>query len=178
MSFPYPLPALDLSAPFDRHRATVEPAWVDPNGHMNVGYYVVAFDRATDTFCEQLGVAWNYVRHGLGSVFILEAHATFARELLGGSPIRITTQLLDCDAKRVHLFHVMYHETEGFLAATNELLLTHVNLGTRRTAPWRPETLERLEAIAAAHRVLPRPSEAGHAIGIRRPREGDILADR
>ena len=48
---------------------------------MNVGYYVVAFDHATDTFCEPLGIAWSYVEHRLGMVFILETHATFAREL-------------------------------------------------------------------------------------------------
>jgi acyl-CoA thioester hydrolase len=168
VSLPYPLPALDLAAPFDRHRGVVEPAWVDPNGHMNVGYYGVAFDRATDTFCAQVGVAWNYLEHGLGAVFILETHATFVRELRGGSPLRVTTQLLDCDAKRAHLFHTMYHGADGFLAASNELLLTHIDLETRRTAPWRAEIMARLEATAAAHAVLPRPPHAGHVIGIRR----------
>ena len=34
-----PLHLLDLA---------VEPAWIDYNGHMNMGYYLVAYDRATD----------------------------------------------------------------------------------------------------------------------------------
>ena len=42
-------------APLDIHRATVLPEWIDWNGHMNVGYYVVAFDKATDTLCNQFG---------------------------------------------------------------------------------------------------------------------------
>ncbi|MGH7090840.1 MAG: thioesterase family protein, partial [Stellaceae bacterium] len=157
-----------LGAPFDHYRGEVLPEWLDPNGHMNVGFYVVAFDRATDRFCRPLGVAWDYVKHGLGSVFVLEAHATFERELRGGSPIRVTTQLLACDEKRAHLFHSMYHAAEGFLAATNELLLSHVDLASRRSAPWRAETLARLQAIAAAHRALPRPAQAGRVIAIRR----------
>jgi hypothetical protein len=35
-------------APFDRYRGVVLPGWVDYNGHMNVAYYLVAFDLATD----------------------------------------------------------------------------------------------------------------------------------
>lgn len=170
MSFPYPLPELDLAAPLDRHRAVVRPEWIDPNGHMNVGFYVVAFDHATDTFAEQLGVAWPYVEHRLGMTFILEAHATFERELKSGDPLRITTQILDCDDKRVHLFHVLYHAAAGFLAATNELLMIHVDYATRRPAPWPAETMRRLETLAAAHAALPRPERAGRAIAIRRGR--------
>ena len=66
MSLPYPLPPLDLAAPLDRHRDVVRPEWIDPNGHMNVGYYLVAFDLASDEICKQLGVGWDYTEHGLG----------------------------------------------------------------------------------------------------------------
>ena len=168
MAFPYRLPDLDLTAPFDRHRASVRPEWIDANGHMNVGYYLVAFDHATDTFCEQLGIAWSYVEHRLGMVFILEAHATFARELKAGDPIRITTQLLAHDEKRLHLFHVMHHGTEGWPAATNELLMMHIDFETRRASPWPEETTRRLDALAQTHGRLARPAEAGRIIGLTR----------
>lgn len=52
MSFPYALSDLDTAAPLDRHRAIVRPEWINANSHMNVAYYVLAFDQATDTFCE------------------------------------------------------------------------------------------------------------------------------
>jgi acyl-CoA thioester hydrolase len=168
MDLPYPLPELDLAAPLDRHRARVLPDWVDANGHMNVGYYVVAFDHATDTFCEQLGVAWNYVEHRLGMVFVLEAHVTYDRELRRADPLRVTTQLLDHDAKRVHFFHAMYHGSEGWLAATNELMMMHIDFATRRAAPWPGAVARRLAALAAAHALLPRPERAGRTIAIPR----------
>ena len=167
MSFPYALPPLDPGAPFDRHRGAVRPEWIDANGHMNVGYYLVAFDLATDTFCEQFGIGWSYAEHQLGMVFILEAHATYDRELRSGDPLRVTTQILDFDEKRLHFFHAMYHGNAGWLAATNELLMLHVDHGSRRAAPWRAETLERIAAVAAAHRTLPRPERAGRVIAIR-----------
>jgi acyl-CoA thioester hydrolase len=62
---------LDLSAPFDQHRATVLPEWIDWNGHMNVGYYVVAFDKATDTLCNQFGCSWEYTRAKIGMTFVI-----------------------------------------------------------------------------------------------------------
>ena len=170
MHFPYPLPELDRSAPLDRHRDSVRPEWIDANGHMNVGYYVVAFDQATETFCQQLGVSWEYTAHRLGMVFILEAHVTYDRELKQGDPLRVSTQLLAHDGKRAHFFHAMYHGGEGWLASTNELLMIHIDYQSRRPAPWPAETLRRLEAMAAVHRALPWPPKAGRRIGISRSR--------
>jgi acyl-CoA thioester hydrolase len=168
MSLPAPLPALDLSAPLDRHRARVKPEWIDANGHMNVGYYVVAFDHATDTLCEQLGVSWDYTRRELGMIFVLEAHVTYDRELLPDAPFRVTTQILGHDAKRMHVFHEMHHAEENFLAATNELMIMHVDFKTRRAAPWPAETHRRLAAMAAAHKRLPWPVKAGRVIGLKK----------
>lgn len=159
---------LDLSAPLDRHRARVLPEWIDYNGHMNVGYYVVAFDQATETLCEQIGAAHDYVKARRGMVFVLEAHVTYDREVKLGDPLRITTQILDHDAKRIHFFHSMYHAEEGFLASTNELMMLHVGYESRRSEPWPPEVLRRLEALAEAHKRLPWPAQAGRRIGIRR----------
>lgn len=168
MSFPYPLPPLDLAAPLDRHRARVREEWIDPNGHMNVGYYVVAFDHATDTLSDQLGVGWSYVEHRLGMVFVLEAHVTYDREVHAGDPLRITTQILDYDEKRLHFLHEMRHGEEGWLAATNELMMIHIGYASRRSAPWAAETMRRIAAMAAAHKVLPRPETAGRVIAIKR----------
>ena len=63
---PYPMIEPNLGAPLDVHRATVLPEWIDWNGHMNVGFYVVAFDKATDTLCQQFGCGWEYTRDKLG----------------------------------------------------------------------------------------------------------------
>ncbi len=184
MDFPYKLPELDLAAPFDRHRASVRDDWVDGNGHMNVGYYVVAFDHATDSFAEQLGVAWPYVEHRLGMVFILEAHATFERELHAGDPLRITTQLLGHDEKRAHFFHTMYHADAGYRAATNELLMMHVDYAARRAAPW-PTRRRRGGSTAMAAspprvfcRARPRPVGASSRCRGGAALKGPPLADR
>ena len=45
-----------IPAPFDRYRTRVRPEWIDNNGHMNMGYYVVVFDLATDAWLDWVGL--------------------------------------------------------------------------------------------------------------------------
>jgi acyl-CoA thioester hydrolase len=153
----------------DLHRATVLPEWTDYNGHMNLAYYLLAFDHATDDFFGVLDVGHAYRLRAGHSLFTLEAHVTYERELNAGDPLRVTTQLLDADAKRLRYFHRMYHAEAGFLAATNELLSIHVNLSTRRAAPFPQEAAARIGALLAEHRKLPFPAQAGRTIAMRRP---------
>ena len=170
MSFPYPLPELDLSAPLDRHRDVVQSEWIDTYGHMNMAVYVTVFDHAADKLCALLGVGPLYTQHKLGMLFVLESHLTYARELRLGDPLRVTSQILDHDSKRLHLFHHMYHGEEGWQVATNEVLMINVEYKTRRTSLWPDVTMPRLELMAAAHKTLRPPVNAGRTVSIKASR--------
>jgi len=159
----------DLAAPFDEYRDVVRSEWIDHNRHMNVGYYLVVFDYATDAFLAWVGLDGAYRARDHVTTFCLEAHVTYHREVCSGDPLRFTTVLLGHDAKRVHYIHTMYHATEGYLAATNELMSLHVSLATRRGAPMAADVLTRLGQIQAAHDRLPRPAQAGRRIGLPAP---------
>ena len=165
---PYEMPALVTTAPLDIHRSTVLPEWVDWNGHMNVAFYVTAFDQASGAFMRNIGLGRNYVDSKSGMTFVLETHVTYDREVKEGDPLRNTTQIIDHDAKRVHYIHMMYHGTEGYLAATNELMLMNIDYATRRSAPWPDWAMPRIEKMAEVHKHLPRPPQAGRLIGIKR----------
>jgi acyl-CoA thioester hydrolase len=158
----------DLSAPLDRHRARVLPEWIDYNGHMNVAFYLYAFDQATETFCRELGCDAAYVRNKHGMVFTLETHLTYDREVKLGDPLRITTQIVDWDAKRVHFFHCMYHAQDGFLASTNDQIMLNVGFESRRSEPWPDYVRVRLEAMGNAHKSLPWPDKAGRRVTLKR----------
>jgi acyl-CoA thioester hydrolase len=155
-------PALELA------RSTVLPEWIDFNGHMNVAFYVLAFDKALDNFCERYDLSLDYMKRANCSTFVLEAHITYLQEVLQGDPLHFTLQLLDVDTKRLHYFMRMYHAEKGFLAATDEQLMVHVDMSERRVAPMPVVTLARLEALKAVHAKLPKPEQAGSVIGIRR----------
>ena len=136
---------------------------------MNMGYYVVAFDLATDEFFRWVGLGAEHRRERGVTTFCLEAHVTYNREVRAGDPLRFTTRLVAHDAKRIHYIHEMYHAQEGYLAATNELMSLHVSESTRRSAPMAPEVLDRLARIQAAHDALPRPPQVGRTIGLAQP---------
>jgi acyl-CoA thioester hydrolase len=154
-------------APLALHREVVLPEWIDYNGHMNVAFYVLAFDHATDAFLDRVGLGIDYRRRNDCSVFIVEAHVTYEREVGEGDALSFTTQVMGVDAKRMHLFHRMYLAGEEALVATNELMILHVDLGSRRTAALPATALESIEAIARAHADLPPPPQAGRVIAIR-----------
>ena len=158
----------DIAAPFDAYRDIVRPEWIDHNGHMNMGYYLVVFDYATDEFFRWVGLDETHRRQHAVTTFCLEAHVTYHQEVRSGDPLRFTTLLLGHDAKRVHYIHAMYHAREGYLASTNELMSLHVSLATRRGGPMAADVLARLATIQATHDALPRPPAAGCRISLAR----------
>lgn len=155
------------AAPFRAGEMAVEPQWIDYNGHLNMAFYNVLFDRAVDQAYLTLGMGEDYLKATNNSFFTAEAHVTYLNELNAGDMVTITFQLLDHDEKRAHYFQEMYR-ADGALAATSEQMSLHVDLDTRRVAPFPPAILARLKAMRRAHAVLPNKPQVGHVIAIRR----------
>ena len=160
----------DLFAPrpLEAYRGTIKPEWIDFNGHMNVGYYVVAFDLGSMAFLNAVGMGATYPKERGGSTFGLEMHVTYDREIHLDAPFVIHTRVLDCDPKRIHMYHEMRHGTEGWLASTNEIITMHINMEQRRSAPFPDDIMATLNKIKDAHAGLEIPSGVGRKIGIRR----------
>jgi acyl-CoA thioester hydrolase len=152
-------------APFVSSAMKVEPAWIDYNGHLNMAYYNVLFDRAVDEVFELLGCGYDYVETGF-STFTAEVHVRYLRELHQGDPVRVTLQLLDYDAKRMHYFEQLFHAEQGWVSATSENMSLHVDMNAKKTAPFPPAVARRLAQMKASHRQLPRPEAAGRRIAM------------
>ena len=135
-------------APFVSSTMQIERAWIDFNGHLNLAYYHVLFDRALDEAFGVVGLGPDYIEEEKASYFIAETHVVYARELHLEHPVRVTVQLLDIDDKRMHIYLEMHHATEGWLAASSEMLGLHVDMQARKVTPF-PERIRRnLDIIA------------------------------
>jgi len=134
------------------HHETVRPEWIDYNGHMNLTYYVLVFDHATDVLLDTLGIGLNYAGRDRFSMFVVEAHTRYEREVHVGDPLRVETFLIDADTKRLHFGHAMYHATAGWRSATQELMSLHIDLAARCAAPF---PVDRMKVIEDA--LLSRP---------------------
>lgn len=159
---------MSFAAPFVGSVQKIEDRWIDYNGHFNMAYYNVLFDRASDEAFALLGLGPGYVKDHKASFFTLEAHVTYLRELNRADPVRVKIQILDYDAKRVHYFEEMVHADDGWIAATSENIVMHVDMAAKKSAPFPPEILMRIQAMHAAHSSLPVPPQVGHRIGIAR----------
>lgn len=166
-----PLPApLDTfpAAALETAAGRVIPEWLDYNGHMNVAYYLLIFDRATDGLHALIGKTSEYIQRTQCSTFALEMHLTYLRELRLDDPYVVRTHLVDADHKRIHMLHSMYHAEEGWLAATNESLSMHIDLTARRSKPYPPELMQRVERLQRAHAGLSPAEHVGRCVGIRK----------
>jgi acyl-CoA thioester hydrolase len=159
------------AAPIATAAGTVPPDWIDYNGHMNVAWYTLAFDRGLDSFLDEwLGIGPEFVRASGHGPYALQAHYHYLGELREGEAFRPRFRLLDADAKRLHVFGELMNEATGAVAATLEQVILNVDLATRRAAPYPDWAQARLQAMKAAHAALPRPAQAGAAIGLARTR--------
>jgi acyl-CoA thioester hydrolase len=153
---------------FLAHRGQVQPQWADDNKHMNLAYYLVMFDAASDAMFEVLNIGVSYRFDADRTAFAGETHLVYEREMNVGDWAEIFTTVVDVDEKRLHLAHEMYREGETARACFQEIMFVNVNLTTRRAAVWGDEVMRGLISTRDAHALLPKPVKLGRSLGIRR----------
>ncbi len=159
---PYPAPVVVAGR-------TVQADWIDYNGHMNVGYYSIAFDQALDVLLsEHLGVGVEHVEASGQGPYVVQAHLHFLAEMLEGEQFSVRFRLLDHDARRLHFFAEMVKDASGEISATQEVLVVNVDLRARRSAPYPDWARRRFARMQADHAALPRAPQIGAPLGIRR----------
>src|SRR6202451_3054814 len=158
--------ALFRPAPFLASVMQIEPDWIDYNGHLNMAYYNVMFDRAIDELWLKLGIGPGYMKERHGSTFTAECHVRYLREIHLGDPVQVSILLLGADEKRLHTFEELRHADEVCLSATSENMTIHIDMTARKTAPFPSDIRARIEAVANAHRTVARPEGIGRSIAM------------
>jgi len=153
-------------APFTSSEMSVEPNWIDHNGHLNMAYYHVLLDRASDEFWHRLGLGPQYVESTRNSTFAAECHVRYLRELHVNDVVRTSIFLLAADNKRLHTFRQLYHAGAGWLAAVSENMSLHVNLTSRKVVAFPVQIRARLNEVVAAHGRLSRPDGIGRRVSM------------
>jgi acyl-CoA thioester hydrolase len=156
----------DRQGPFLSSIMQIEPQWIDYNGHLNMAYYNVMFDRAIDELWLVLGIGPDYKKARHHSTFTVECHVRYLREVHLGDPLQVSVHLLAADEKRLHLFEELRHASEGWLSATSETMTLHIDMDQRKTAPFPPDVRATIDAVARAHAHGPQPEGIGRAIAM------------
>jgi acyl-CoA thioester hydrolase len=151
-------------APFVSSLLTLRPEWIDYNGHLNMAYYQVLFDTAVDEAFALCGLGPEYVRENNHSFFLVESRIRYRQELAPTDKVRVTVQLVAFDDKRLHYCMQIRHALHGWLAASCENLSVHVNLVSRKVAPFPADVMASLAVMRDAHALLARPDGLGEGV--------------
>ena len=155
-----------VPAPLDIYRCSVVAEWVDYNNHMTEAAYLTAFGWASDVLFQYIGINDDYRAAG-NSYYTVETHIVYEREADFDDKLRITTQVLDFDAKRLHFNHEMFNLETNDRLATCEQMLVHVDSKAAKSAPIPDSVAAALTAIKQSHSKLPTPPEIGRTMKIK-----------
>lgn len=156
-----------MSTPHISSVMEVRPDWIDYNGHMNMAYYNVLFDKAADELYPRIGIGEDYVKARGLTTYTAEFHVCYVRELHLGDRVRVQSWLLDRDEKRFHTYQEIHHE-DGWLAATGEALGLHIDMSGPKVAPMPGDIAARFDEFMAKHGRPDRPGRIGRRVGIAR----------
>ena len=147
-------------------RGTVLAQWVDYNGHLNDGYYMVVFSEATNAVMALIGLDEAGRKATGHSIFTLESHINYLQEVKQGKAIEVHTQILGSDAKRLQIYQTMVLAGTDTLLAANEQMLLNVDMAGPRATPFAPTVMAKVQMLTVAHRSLPWPKFAGRTIAL------------
>jgi acyl-CoA thioester hydrolase len=148
---------------------TVRPEWIDYNGHLYDGHYAVIFAKAVDEFLPRVGLTAQIRETTRHTIYTMETHVRFLWEVKLGTPVTVTCQVLEMDAKRVRVFLSMHDKVRNIVVATSEQLLMSIDqTGEAHAAPWLPASADILAGLLKEHAGRPMPKDAGRSIAIKR----------
>ena len=158
-----------LSSPYKTRNQKVLPEWIDYNGHMNVAYYTLAFDKALDFFFEDvLGIGPSFVEKNKEGPFALKASYYYFSELLEEEIFFVDVSILDFDSKRVHLFGEMRKDKSLELSAVFETVLMNMDLSARTVKQYPDRVLELFSIFKSSLVVDNIPIEIGKRITLKK----------
>ena len=158
-----------FSSPYKTRNQKVLSEWIDYNGHMNVAYYTLAFDKALDFFFENvLGIGPTFVEKNKEGPFALKASYNYFSELLEEESFFVDISILDFDSKRVHVFGEMRKDKSLELSAVFETVLMNMDLSARTVKQYPDRVLELFSVFKSSLVVDNIPIEIGKRITLKK----------
>ena len=125
--------------------------WTDYNGHMNLSYYILIFDKAAEVMLTKFNMGGDSAQSDKKSTFVVETHTTYDQEVKLGEEVEVYLTYLDHDKKRIHYKVSMFHKEKKYLAATTEVLTLYIDLNQRKVAEFEPKKTKIMDDFIQAH---------------------------
>lgn len=150
------------------YRTAVLPEWIDYNGHLRDAYYALILSYASDALMERLGMDAAYRAASGNTLYTVELHIHYLREIHHSDSVIVGVSLLGADHKRLHAAFDIGCEGKAALAASAELMLLHVHQGTTvATTAFEPQIAVAIAALAPAADAAPWPGPGSRRMQLR-----------
>lgn len=147
-------------------RQPVPMAFEDVNGHLNVRHYTGIASEGLDESLVELGIPQMWASSG-HACFSAEHHLVYLSELRPGDLLSARVRLLGRSERAAHVLVYLLDDTDRQLSYVMEEIFLHVDLSTRKTAPWPEEIAAAIDNRVAEHADLPFPSDASGSMALR-----------
>ena len=133
------------------YRATIEPDWIDYNGHLRDAYYGLVASYAVDGVMDILGLDAAYRERTQCTLYTLEVHLHYLHEVKSSDDLGVISTVLDFDRKRIQVGCRFICSRVSEPVATAEMMLLHVRQGDKPSvASFPDEVSAKLEALKAS----------------------------
>jgi acyl-CoA thioesterase FadM len=130
------------------YRATIEPNWIDYNGHLRDAYYGLVASYAVDDVMNHLGLDAAYRERTHCTLYTLEVHLHYLHEVKSSDDLGVISSILDFDGKRIHIGSRFICSRVSEPVATAEMMLLHVHQGDKPTVRSFPDEVSaKLETL-------------------------------
>jgi acyl-CoA thioester hydrolase len=138
------------------YRTAIAPEWIDYNGHLRDAYYALILSHAADALMDRIGMDAAYRAGSGNTLYTVEMHIHYLREVHGKDIVDVTVHLLGTDQKRIHAAFDMTCQGQTAASATAEFMLLHVHQGqTVSSRPFEPDIAGAIAALALSSADTP-----------------------
>ena len=116
--------------------------WTDYNGHMNLSYYILVFDKGAEVILSKFKMGEHAAKTEKKSTMVVETHTTYNNEVKEGEEVDVFISNFDHDKKRLHYKLEMYEKSKNILSATTEVLSLYIDLNQRKVAEFEQEKVK------------------------------------
>jgi acyl-CoA thioester hydrolase len=158
-----------MKLPSPLFTTSVDPTWIDYNGHMNDAYYALVFSRTGDKLLEAIGLETQGRDRTSRTIYTTTLTIHYHHEVTEGEVLAADARLLEYDAKRLRIWFEMRNAGGTVVASSEQVYLCVDQSGEKpRAASFLPEQQAAIAAIAAQTADLPWPKAAGRGISLKR----------
>ena len=119
----------------------VKNEWTDYNGHMNLAFYILVFDKGAENILSKFKMGEQSAKTTKKSTMAVESHTTYNNEVKENEEVDVYLSYFNHDKKRLHYKLEMYEKNKNILSATTEVLSLYIDLNIRKVAEFENEKL-------------------------------------